>query len=224
MEDSFYQGVDSLDSVSVNYKSGFSNCFKVMALGMACSIVVCTIGAIFICSLLGVCDSFFSIIAHPSRSWVDFIGATFIYWISFVVVALFSFSTINGYNLVFDNNGIRGTYNNGYVSNGDFISAITVKTRTARYTIYDVEYVEGTKYISWDSFKSFSRYDNYIVLWRSKNPQSSFALKFFLNFNSWLFLIPSECPLKVCGSRSELADLQDFLSQRFPQIRPISVC
>ncbi len=220
MQDSFYQEADSLDAVIIKYQAKFFRRFKFMALGLVFATVVCTIGIMFICALLGVWSDFLGVLLHPSRSWMEFIGSTFIYWLSFGVVLLFSLSIISGYNLVFDKNGIRGTYNNGFISDGNFINAITVKTDVARYTIYDLNRVDGVSYIAWDNFKSFSRYKDYIVLWRSENPQATFGIKFFLYFDSWIFLGPGECPLKVCGTRSDLVNLQDYLSGRLPQIQP----
>lgn len=46
-------------------------------------------------------------------------------------------------------------------------------------------------------------------------------MRFFLRYNSWGLLSKGNCPLRVCGNGSDLANLQDFLSQRLPQVQPL---
>lgn len=221
MEDSFYQESDSPDSVTVacKYKSGKT--LELMLLCLVLSVLVCTTVGAYIFAMLGMSDEFFYMITHPTQKWGDFLfHASFCFFTFFVSLCIFS-NWISSCNLVFDNNGITGTYSNWAISDGDFIDAITVKHRHTRYTIFDVDYVEGNRYISLDNFKSFSRYKDCIILWRTKHPQDTFEMRFFLRYNSWGLLYKGNCPLRVCGNGSDLANLQDFLSQRLPQVQPL---
>lgn len=221
MEDSFYQEADSLDSVTVNckYKSGKK--LELMFLLLFFSVLVCTTVGAYIFAMLGMSGEFFYMLTHPAQKWDEFsFGAGFCLITFFVSLCALS-NGISSCSLVFNNNGITGTYSNWVISNGDFIDAITVKNKYTRYTIFDVDYVGKDRYISLDSFKSFSRYKDCIILWRTKHPYDTFGMHFFLRYNSWILLSRGHCPLRVCGTRSDLANLQDFLSQRLPQVHPL---
>lgn len=221
MEDSFYQESDSLDSVTVNCKYNYGKNFELILLCLVFSVIVITITGAYIFAMMGMWKDFFYTIAHPIQRWNDVCMLVFLCVLLFATSLVICINGIGSYTLVFDNNGITGTYSNWAISNGDFIDAITVKNRYTRYTIFDVDYVEGNRYISLDSFKSFSRYKDCIILWRTKHPQDTFGMRFFLRYNSWGLLPKGNCPLRVCSNGSDLANLQDFLSQRLPQVQPL---
>ena len=221
MDDGFYQEADSLDSVTVHCKYKSGKTLELMFLCLSLSVLICTTVDVYIFAMLGMFDEFFYMIIHPTQKWDDFLFYAGFCLATFLVSLCFLSNGISSCSLVFNNNGITGTYSNLVISNGNFIDAITVKNKYTRYTIFDVDYVGGNRYISLDSFKSFSSYKDCIILWRTKHPQDTFGMRFFLRYNSWTLLTSGYCPLKVCGTRSELADLQYFLSQRLPQVEPL---
>lgn len=221
MEDGFYQEADSLDSVTVTYKYKSKNNIEIILICLAFSLIVCNSIGIYIYAMLGMSDSYLYMLTHPMQRWDESFMSAMFFVMCLIATTRIFVNTISGYSLTFDNNGIRGTYNSWFVSNGDFIKAITVKTKYTSYVIFDIDYVDDKKYISWDNFKSFSRYNDCIVLWRNKRPQYTLGIRIFMRYNSWGFISRKNCPLKVCGTRSDLANLQDFLSQRLPQVQPV---
>lgn len=221
MDDGFYQEADSLDSVTVSYKYKSKNNMEIILICLAFSLIVCNSIGIYIYAMLGMSGEYLYMLAHPMQKWDDFSMSAFGCMLCWIMTSYVLVNKIGGYTLIFNNNGISGTYNSLFISNGDFIKAVTVKTRHTSYIIFDIDYIDDKRYISWDNFKSFSRYDDCIVLWRNKRPQYTLGIRILMRYDSWGLLARQNCPLKVCGTRSELADLQDFLSQRLPQVQPI---
>lgn len=221
MEDSFYQESDSLDSVTVNCKYNYGKNFELILLCLVFSVIVITITGAYIFAMMGMFGDYFYAIAHPIQRWNDMCMLVFLCVLLFATSLGICMDGIGSYTLVFDNDGITGTYSNWAISNGNFIDAITVRTKYTRYTIFDVYSIEGNRYISLKSFQSFSRYKDCIILWRTRHPEDSFGMRFFLRYNSWGLLSKDSCPLRVCCTRSELTNLQDFLSRRLPQVEPL---
>lgn len=221
MEDNFYQESDSFDSVTVHCKYNYGKNFELIFLCLIFSLVVCIVIGAYIFAMMGMFGDYLYMIAHPVKKWDELCVLTFLCVLLFATSLGICLNEIGSYTLVFDSNGITGKYSNWAISNGDFINAITVKNKYTRYTIFDVYYLEGNRYISLKSFESFSRYKDCIILWRTKYPHDSLGMRFFLRYNSWVFLSKDDCPLRVCCKKSELADLQYFLSQRLPQVEPL---
>ena len=132
MEDSFYQESDSLDSVTVNCKYNYGKNFELILLCLVFSVFVITITSAYIFAMMGMWKDFFYAIAHPIQRWNDVCMLVFLCVLLFATSLVICINGIGSYTLVFDNNGITGTYSNWAISNGDFIDAITVKNSYRR--------------------------------------------------------------------------------------------
>lgn len=225
MDDSFYQETDTLDSVTVAYK--YKNRFW-HALPFLCFLVVlaafaCFCAAIFFAWFYGYDEEVYKAFATPSDSLEIWGFSALLSGCLVLITFLTALRMATEYNITFNSSGISGTYNNFYLSGIDFVETVTVRGRHGyiEYYLCDIERVDGINYISWENFKSFSRYDDFIVLWRDDVPPNGLATKFFMMFDSGFLFNRKEFPLKIYGSRSDLADLQDLLSRRFSQSRPV---
>ena len=226
MDDSFYQGADTLDSVTIayKYKHRFLHflpffCLALIPIGVVCLLFCCFSAWLY----YSFGDEIYGFVATPcDYSPVLYISA-FITGL-FALIIFFNASRMaTEYNITFNHFGISGTYKNFYFSGIDFVETVIVRGRNnhIEYYLCDIERIDGINYISWENFKSFSRYDDFIILWRDDVPPNGLATKFLMMFDVGILFNRKTFPLKIRGTRADLANLQDYLSQRLSQARPV---
>lgn len=201
----------SCESITLNFQNPQRFLFSVAAYAVAS--IVC-IGGLLGLLYVGI----LSLSPKSASEFASFLPFSLpILIVLIIVFALICWqTTVIGYSLTFDKQGIKGEYYYCGNTKKHFVDAYTdVSPSEVRYS--DLIRSCGD-YIVWENFLCFSYHKNCLVLWKSNQPKFNFKTAMLIQFDFYTTTEENTDPrpLRICGTEDEIRELKNFLSGFMP--------